>query len=537
MDIKKLILNKYLKNSLLLIAGLFLGWLFFYHSGNKMIDNKEQNTEKSTIWTCSMHPQIRMDKPGLCPICAMDLIPLEQNTSIIDDDAIEMTDEAVKLADIQTTVISKQLLVKDVKLYGKIQADERLIKTIPAHIPGRIEKLFTNFTGEQINKGQIIASIYSPELITAQQELFEALKLKDIQPQIIEAAKEKLKQWKLTDNQIEEIEKSKIIKSVFDVVSSVSGVIINRKINLGDYVQTGTPLFEVSDLIQLWGVFDAYENDLPWMKIGSKLTFTLQAIPGKEFSGNISFIDPVIDPITRIAKVRIELSNASGNFKPEMLATGIVKTKLEHKGNAIVVPQSAVLWTGKRSLVYVKTPNTTEPTFKMREVTLGNYLQNSYEIVEGLSEGEEVVTNGTFSVDAAAQLAGKVSMMNDNAGTKVNSMQEMDMSESSNSDSKEQKEMKNMKMDENIEHANFKVNGLCEMCKDRIESTSKKIPGVNFAEWNIKTKMLKLTFDKSKTNIVNIQKAIALAGHDNGKQIAPDEVYNNLPVCCKYRNK
>ncbi|PIX35731.1 MAG: efflux RND transporter periplasmic adaptor subunit, partial [Bacteroidetes bacterium CG_4_8_14_3_um_filter_31_14] len=168
-----------------------------------------------------------------------------------------------------------------------IQADERLIKTIPAHIPGRIEKLFTNFTGEQINKGQIIASIYSPELITAQQELFEALKLKDIQPQIIEAAKEKLKQWKLTDNQIEEIEKSKKIKSVFDVVSSVSGVIINRKINLGDYVQTGTPLFEVSDLIQLWGVFDAYENDLPWMKIGSKLTFTLQAIPGKEFSGNI----------------------------------------------------------------------------------------------------------------------------------------------------------------------------------------------------------------------------------------------------------
>ena len=249
---------------------------------------------------------------------------------------------------------------------------------------------------------------------------------------------------------------------------------------------------------------------------------------------NISFIDPVIDPITRIAKVRIELNNSSGIFKPEMLAAGIVKTKLEHTGNAIVVPQSAILWTGKRSLIYVKIPNTTEPTFKMRAVTLGAYLQNSYEIIDGLTEGEEVVTNGTFSVDATAQLAGKVSMMNDNAGTKVNSMPGMDMGESTNQVSVEKKEMN---MEANIEHSNFKVSGNCEMCKDRIESTAKKISGVSSVEWNIKTKMFTVMFDKNKTNKTSIQKAIASAGHDTEKQIAPDDVYNNLPECCKYRNK
>lgn len=418
MELKKIFSNKYFRNSLLLIAGLFLGWLFFYHSDKKTVNNKEQNIEKNIIWTCSMHPQIRMDKPGKCPICAMDLIPLEQNTNNINNDAIVMTDEAVKLADIQTTIISKQQPIKDVRLYGKIQADERLIKTVPSHIPGRIEKLFVNFTGEQINQGQIIASIYSPELITAQQELFEAVKMKALQPKIYEAAKEKLSQWKITNKQIEEIEKSEKIKSVFDISTTVSGVVINKKVNLGDYVQTGTPLFEVTDLSQVWALFDAYESDLPWLKIGSQVTFTLLAIPGKEFKGNVSFIDPIIDPLTRIAKVRVEVNNSSGNFKPEMLVNGIVKAKLAGSGNKIVVPQSAILWTGTRSLVYIKVPNTTEPTFLMRNVTLGNYLQNSYEILDGLSEGEEIVTNGTFSIDAAAQLLGKTSMMNDEKGKK-----------------------------------------------------------------------------------------------------------------------
>lgn len=533
MEAKKIFSNTYFKSSMLLIIGLFLGWLFFYHSGNNNIINNNKE-EKATIWTCSMHPQIRMDHKGLCPICGMELIPLEQNVSQVDNNAIVMTEEALKLAEVQTVIVSKQQSIKEVHLYGKIQADERSAQSLPSHVPGRIEKLFVNFTGEKINKGQIIASIYSPELINAQQELLEALKIKDVQPLLLEAAREKLSQFKLSSKQIEDIEESGKIKSLFDVTATASGVVITKKVNSGDYVQTGTPLYEVADLSSVWALFDAYESDLPWLKIGSQISYTLLAVPGKVFNGNITFIDPVIDPLTRIAKVRVELNNTNGDFKPEMLATGIVKAKLAHSGNSIVVPQSAVLWTGTRSLVYVKIPNTTEPTFLMRNVTLGNYLQNSYEIIDGLSEGEEIVTNGTFSIDAAAQLLGKPSMMNSEGG-KTSTMPGMDMGETSNTQTNGQKEMSEMKMDANIEHANFKVNGLCEMCKDRIESTSKKISGVNFAEWNIKTKMLKVTFDKSKTNLIDIQKNIAAVGHDNGKFKATDEVYNNLPECCKYR--
>ncbi len=532
MKAKTILSNTYFRSSLLLFMGIFLGWLFFYQSDKNSTKDEVKKEKKSTIWTCSMHPQIKMDHKGLCPICGMDLIPLEQNVSEVNDSAIVMTDEAVKLAEVQTIVVSKQQSIKEVHLYGKIQADERSTQSLPAHVPGRIEKLFVNFTGEKINKGQIIASIYSPDLINAQKELLEAVKMKDVQPLLLEAAREKLNQFKLSNKQIEDIEKNGKIKSLFDVSATASGVVITKKVNSGDYVQIGTPLYEVADLSSVWAQFDAYESDLPWLKFGSQITYTLIAVPGKVFKGNITFIDPVIDPLTRIAKVRVELNNSKGDFKPEMLATGIVKAKLPNSGNSIVVPQSAVLWTGTRSLVYVKIPNTTEPTFLMRNVTLGNYLQNSYEILDGLNEGEEIVTNGTFSIDAAAQLLGKPSMMNTDGG-KTSAMQGMDMSENLNS----QKEMTEMKMDANIEHENFKVSGLCEMCKDRIESTVKKISGVSFADWNIKTKMLKITFDKSKNSLIDIRKKIAAVGHDNGKQIAPDEAYNKLPECCKYRNK
>jgi Cu(I)/Ag(I) efflux system membrane fusion protein len=163
-------------------------------------------------------------------------------------------------------------------------------------------------------------------------------------------------------------------------------------------------------------MFDAYESDLQFLNVGEKLTFTLQALPGTNFSGNIIFIDPVIDPVTRVAKVRVETDNHSGKLKPEMFATGIVTSKLGEYRDNVVIPKSAVLWTGKRSVVYVKQAGSEEPVFKLREVELGPMLGESYVITNGLSEGEEIVTSGTFSVDAAAQLEGKPSMMNPEGG-------------------------------------------------------------------------------------------------------------------------
>jgi Cu(I)/Ag(I) efflux system membrane fusion protein len=411
--------NKYLKYILILLSGLFLGWLFFHHPQKSVTTNESQviepvhKDEHGPIWTCAMHPQIRMDHPGKCPICGMDLIPLGQNdTSSIDPDALRMTPEAAELANVTTTVVSKQKPVKEIRLYGKVQADERLYQSIVAHVPGRIERLTVNFTGETIRKGQVLAEIYSPELITAQQELLETIKTKSIQPELYEASKEKLRQWKLTDDQINEIETSGKIMNNFKVISTASGTVTARRVNMGDHVSEGTVLYEIADLSRVWILFDAYESDLQFLSTGKKITFTLQALPGDEFSGRIAFIDPVIDPVTRVAKVRVESPNPSGRLKPEMFATGIVSSDLSRYSNDLVIPRSAVLWTGKRSIVYVKQPGTGGPIFKMREVTLGPALGQGYVVTEGLMEGEQIVTSGTFSVDASAQLAGKPSMMN-----------------------------------------------------------------------------------------------------------------------------
>jgi len=179
----------------------------------------------------------------------------------------------------------------------------------------------------------------------------------------------------------------------------------------GDHVSEGSVLFDIANLSSVWVLFDVYESDLPFLKVGNTISFTLQALPGTNFSANIQFIDPVIDPVNRVAKVRVEVGNAGGKLKPEMFATGVVKANLNEFKNKLVIPRSAVLWTGKRSIVYVKQPNASEINFKMREIELGPMLGNSYVVERGLTEGEEIVTDGTFSVDAAAQLAGKPSMM------------------------------------------------------------------------------------------------------------------------------
>jgi membrane fusion protein, copper/silver efflux system len=399
-----------------LIIGLFLGWILF-HSPVKdpLKPDQATDTVKSTIWTCSMHPQIKMEQPGNCPLCGMELIPLAQaGVTSVDPDAIHMSNEAAQLANVLTTTITKHKAVKEVRLYGKVQADERLFQSQTAHIPGRIERLNINFTGESVIRGQVLAEVYSPELITAEQELLETVKTRQTQPELYEASKEKLRQWKLTDDQITKIENSGAIQNNFEVLSNTSGTVTARLVNKGDYISAGTVLFEIADLSKVWIMFDAYESDLQFLRIGENLSFQLQALPGVDFNGNIIFIDPVIDPVTRVAKVRVETGNQSGKLKPEMFATGIVSSSLTEYTDNVIIPKSAVLWTGKRSIVYVKLAGSEEPLFKIREVELGPLLGESYVIINGLSEGEEIVTSGTFSVDAAAQLEGKPSMMNKN---------------------------------------------------------------------------------------------------------------------------
>jgi Cu(I)/Ag(I) efflux system membrane fusion protein len=466
----------------------------------------------------------------------MDLIPLQKSNADIDYQAIEMSESAMKLAEVQTSIVGKGNVSKEVLLYGKIQPDERSMQSQTAHVPGRIEQLFINVTGEGVKKGQMIARIYSPELVTAQKELLEALTLGDKYPALLEAAREKLRNWKLTDQQIQNIEKSGKVTSIFDIYANTSGIVTARKVNEGDYISKGAVLFDVNDLSKVWAVFDAYESDLSWISLRQKVEFTVQAIPGKTFEGKVSFIDPVIDPATRIARVRVELSNSGMQLKPEMFIDGIVKSNMQDAGQQLTIPQSAVLWTGTRSIVYVKIPGTEIPSFKMREITLGASMKDSYIVLDGLKEGEEIVTNGPFSVDAAAQLAGKPSMMNQEGGKMPigHDMSKMNMENSSNQMQTGQETNESHQMTTNMEHVNFKVSGNCDMCKERIETAAKSVEGVTAADWNKETKMIEVSFDTTKTDVHKIHMAIAKAGHDTDMYRADDKVYDALPGCCHY---
>ncbi len=392
-----------------------MGWMIFGGNNTETKDPHEGHDHSENEidrWTCSMHPQINLPDEGDCPICGMDLIPVQSSVYETGSGQIEMSASAIKLAGIQTTFVEFSKAEKEIRLQGKIKADERRKSVQTAHFSGRIEKLYIAFEGEKIFKGQKLASIYSPQLLIAQKELFEALKSIDTYPQLVNAARNKLKLWKLTDKQISDIEKSGKVKEYFDVLADVTGFVSKRNVSVGEYVKTGDVLFEIVNLNRVWVVFDAYEKDLSFLKVGDKISFTVSSLSGKTFESKINYIDPVIDPQKRTAAVRTELSNSGGLLKPEMFVSGKLTTSLSHKKNALTIPKSAVMWTGKRSIVYVKVPNTDIPLFELREVRLGESLGAFYVIEKGLKEGEEIVTNGTYTLDAAAQLNNKYSMMN-----------------------------------------------------------------------------------------------------------------------------
>ncbi|MCT4602027.1 MAG: efflux RND transporter periplasmic adaptor subunit [Marinifilum sp.] len=399
---------------IVLLVGLLLGWLIFggktesNHSHEKHQHANETSADEATIWTCSMHPQIQQPNEGDCPICGMDLIPMDNSSGSSSPAIIEMNADAIKLANVQTTTVEKGQSEKEILLNGKVSIDERRISSQAIHFDGRIEKLFVNFEGEKVNKGQTLATVYAPKLISAQEELLQALKTKDNYPELAKAAEQKLKFWKINQNQIEEIKSSGKIQEYFEIKADASGYVIKRNVAEGAYAKAGSILFEIADLRKVWIVFDAYEKDLSFIHKGDDIEFTVSAFPSKLFNSKITYIDPLIDTKKRILKVRTEANNKDNFLKSEMFVNGIIYAKLNHSKHDLIIPKSAIMWTGKRSIAYVKV----DGGFEMREVELGESLGESYTIKEGIEEGEEVVSKGTFTVDAAAQLNNKYSMMN-----------------------------------------------------------------------------------------------------------------------------
>jgi len=403
-----------------LAAGYFLG-----HSGSVQsapaasakvqAAAPAEHTHEAEIWTCSMHPQIRQNHPGKCPICGMDLVLVVQRPAGDDSvpNALHLSESAAALAEIQTGTVRREVPEFSLRLVGRLAYDETMEKSISARFPARIDKLYVNYDGMSVHAGDVLAQVYSPDLLVAQQELLNAYG-SDPDGPMYRSASEKLRLWGLPDEQIGDIISLGHASDHFDIISSVGGVVTKKEVREGDYVKTGQALFEVADLSRLWLILDAYEADIASLKTGQQVQFSVDAIPGGTFSGTIAFIAPGVDPKTRSVSVRADVLNPDASLAPGMFARASVVSKAAEP--VLVVPASAVLMTGTRAVVYVQVPGGGQPAFEGRQIVLGPKAGDVYVVREGLAEGERVVTNGAFKIDSSFQIQAKPSMMNPQGG-------------------------------------------------------------------------------------------------------------------------
>ena len=445
-------------------------------SGGTHVDGADANADKAPeIWTCSMHPHIKKPKPGLCPICNMQLIPLETST----DDAggpreLTVSQSAKKLMDIETSPVERRFVDVEVRMVGKIDYDETRLKYITAWVAGRLDRLYVDYTGVTVNKGDHLADLYSPDLISAQEELLQALKsaktmaksdiasMRESAQATVEAAREKLRLWGLKPEQVAAIETRGKASDHVTIHAPSGGVVIHKNAQEGLYVKTGTRIYTIADLSEVWIRLDAYESDLVWLRYGQNVEFTTEAYPGRTFTGTIAFIDPILTEMTRTVKLRINAPNPEMLLKPGMFVRAIVKAHIAGEGKVmdtslagkwicpmhpdvvkeiagkcdicqmplvrtetlgylninsanakkpLVIPASAALITGTRAIVYVEVPDREKPTFEGREIVLGPRAGDYYIVLSGLEEGQRVVTRGAFKIDAELQIQAKPSMM------------------------------------------------------------------------------------------------------------------------------
>ncbi len=457
------------------LAGLAIGFYASVLFSNKA-DNSESNSEtvQEEVWICSMHPQIRQPEPGKCPICFMDLIKEDSSIGETMPGEIEFSENAIKLMELQTAKVERKSVFSEVRLTGRVTFDETTIKHVTSWTAGRLERLFVDFTGTRVILGDHMVKIYSPELINAQAEFLQAKAsydtindddgdlVKHSVQATFKAGREKLKLLGLTEAQIKSIEESGKPEDFVTINAPSSGIVIEKHLNEGAYVKTGTEIYTIADMSVLWVMLDAYEPDLQWLRYGQQVEFNTEAYPGEMFNGVVSFISPVVDERTRSIKVRVNVDNRDRRLKPDMFVRATIKSQVVAEGEVmvpemagkwicpmhpsvvkeskdicdicqmdlvtteflgyfkpeagkelpLVIPVSAPLITGKRAIVYIKVPGKMKPTFAGKEVVLGPRAGGFYLVVSGLDEGDEVVTNGNFKIDSALQIQADYSMMN-----------------------------------------------------------------------------------------------------------------------------
>ncbi len=453
------------------------------HAGDH-VSHPEDGEQKAgaTIWTCSMHPQIHLPKPGKCPLCHMDLIPVAAGHGGDDESSassLTLSERAKILSEIEESVVERKWVTRDVRLVGTINYDESRVKHITAWVPGRIQRMFVDYTGIQVNEDDHMLTVYSPELISAQEELIQGARslgrigkggsdlVKTSTRRTLSAAREKLKLLGLSGRQVKQIEQRGSAEDDVVIYAPMNGTVVEKHVSEGMYVKEGTRLYTVADLTHLWLTLDAFESDLSWISYGQEVSFRAAALPGEEFGGIVSFVQPFLDSNSRTVEVRVNVANTDKRLKPGMFVTANVQSQVDSEATLItpsffgkyicpmhpevvsdekgscsicgmtmleaeelpfvggrskrgskpplVIPASAPLLTGERAVVYVKDP--TKNTYQGREIELGPKAGKHYVVMSGLEEGEIVVSRGAFTIDADLQIRGSQSMMNPVAGS------------------------------------------------------------------------------------------------------------------------
>ncbi|MFS4416279.1 efflux RND transporter periplasmic adaptor subunit [Maribacter sp. 2307ULW6-5] len=392
----------------MVLVGMLLGYLLFsvLDGGEELYETKNNKTVQ--YWTCSMHPQVQQEENNACPLCGMDLV-LGAETSGYPSELFSMSKEASAMAGVETyTVGSEKKSVSTLSLSGEIRTNGNTDAVQTSVYAGRLDFLSKNIPGEVVRKGERIGTVYSPELYSPQDKLVTAKSYRETHYELYRAARNTDGLWKLTDAEVEELFKNDDPKFSFPLVSDFNGIVLEVYAEKGNFYQEGAPLYKVSNLKTVWAMLDVYEHQLPLIKVGDSVGLSGPGISKKGIRGKIDIITPRVKHNERILSARVVINNTEGLLKPGMFVNAQVQTTQD---KMIKIPKTAIIWTGKRSLVYRK-PIEGEDVFELVEIELGTSYDDAYQVLEGLSKGDEIVSHGTFYIDAAAQLQGKPSMMN-----------------------------------------------------------------------------------------------------------------------------
>jgi Cu(I)/Ag(I) efflux system membrane fusion protein len=350
--------------------------------------------------------EMNMEMKGL----SMESIEKEGKMQEVAPGTVQVTPEKQQLIGVKIGTVEIRPLEKVIRTVGRVDYDEKRLVTISTKIGGWVEDLYVDFTGKFVSQGEPLLTIYSPELVSTQEEYLIALRArKDLMTSpfaeisgsgnsLAESARRRLKLWDITDDQIKTLEESGQPKKTLTLFSPSSGIVLERAVSKGMSVMPGTALYKLADLSVVWVLADIYEYELPFIRLGQSAAVQLSYLPGETFTGKAIYIYPSLNPETRTAKVRFEFPNPHGKLKPEMYANVEIKV---HMGQRLAVPEGAIIDTGIRQMAIIDKGS---GYFEPREVKVGAKVDNYYEVIKGLKAGEKVVTSANFLIDSESRL-------------------------------------------------------------------------------------------------------------------------------------